>query len=105
MDVFDFGFEHARSAWTTIPLLVLAMACLIGWFPGHNARLRRHIHASFVRAGGWTLMLGLVIGLLGGVSCAILAPTFLAAWIGLTVWSYGQLDQILRVNHRTAFEV
>jgi hypothetical protein len=52
-------------AWIVLIILIatlVAVFCLLGWLPGHVAKLRGHPWADAVRVAGWiTLIFGFVL--------------------------------------------
>jgi Protein of unknown function (DUF3302) len=52
-------------AWIVLAVIVLstaAVACIMGWLPGHIARGRSHPWAQAVAVAGWvTLLFGFVL--------------------------------------------
>lgn len=82
-----------------IIILVIGLMVLLAWFPGYNAKRRKHKNAQAINVAAWLWCLVS----LGGTQSEFpetMTSVLSFAWIGLVVWSYTGGDQVGKVTGR-----
>jgi hypothetical protein len=62
----------------------------MAWYPGHNARRRRHANALAIAVGGWLWLFAALLlwGTLPAELAMLRDAGLLLVWLVLVVWSY-----------------